>query len=176
MTRISTYQISTADTEVKEIFAEIEGTFGMVPNLFKTYANHVPLLRANWNKVKAVMGEGSLNQKTKQTIAVLVSKDNGCAYCVAAHTGALRAIGVTDDEIKMIEENLAQANFSSKELALITFARKANTNPLRISDEEFSAAKLAGASDVEIIEALGVMELFTSFNKFLDALQVEIDF
>lgn len=176
MARITTYETSTATAEVKDILAEIEGTFGMVPNLFKTYANHVPLLRANWNKVKAVMGEGSLDQKTKQTIAVLVSGDNGCAYCVAAHTGALRAIGVTDDEIKVIEENLAQANFSAKELALISFARKANTTPLRISDEEFSAVKQAGASDAEIIEALGVMELFTSFNKFLDALQVEIDF
>lgn len=176
MARITTYETSTAIAEVKDIFAEIEGTFGRVPNLFKTYANHVPLLRANWNKVKAVMGEGSLDQKTKQTIAVLVSRDNGCAYCVAAHTGALRAIGVTDDEIKVIEENLAQANFSAKELALISFARKANTTPLRISDEEFSAVKQAGVSDAEIIEALGVMELFTSFNKFLDALQVEIDF
>lgn len=28
----------------------------------------------------------------------------------------------------------------------------------------------------EIVEALGVMELFTSFNKFLDSLKVEIDF
>jgi hypothetical protein len=27
----------------------------MVPNLFKTYAHHPPLLRANWSKVKAVM-------------------------------------------------------------------------------------------------------------------------
>ncbi len=60
MARITTYNTTTAEVEVKDIFAEIEGTFGRVPNLFKTYANHVPLLRANWNKVKAVMGEGSL--------------------------------------------------------------------------------------------------------------------
>jgi len=33
-----------------------------------------------------------------------------------------------------------------------------------------------GASDAEIVETLGVMEVFTSFNKFLDCLQVEIDF
>jgi hypothetical protein len=28
----------------------------------------------------------------------------------------------------------------------------------------------------EIVEALGVMELFTAFNKFLDSLNVEVDF
>lgn len=176
MARIVTIEMSTAEAEVKNIYAEIEGVFGRVPNLFKTYANHVPLLRANWNKVKAVMGEGSLSQKTKQAIAVLVSGDNGCAYCVAAHTGALRAMGITEDEIKAIEEDVSQAKFDAKERALISFARKANSSPTRISDDEFSAVKLVGASDAEVIEALGVMELFTAFNKFLDSLQVGIDF
>jgi len=176
MPRIATYDASTGTAEVIEIFAEIEGAFGKVPNLFLTYANHLPLLKANWDKVKAVMGAGTLSQKTKQAIAVLVSRDNGCAYCVAAHTGALRAIGVNDNEIKAIEEDLNQANFSAKERALIAFVRKANTAPARISDEEFDALKKTGATDAEIIEALGVMELFTSFNKFLDSLEVDIDF
>jgi AhpD family alkylhydroperoxidase len=93
---------------VASIFQEIEKAFGMVPNLFKTYAHHPPLLQANWNKVKAVMMEGSLTQKVKQAIAVLVSRDNSCSYCVAAHTGALCALGVTDGEISAIEEDPAR--------------------------------------------------------------------
>lgn len=47
MARIATYEVSTAISEVKEVFAEIEGAFGKVPNLFLTYANHLPLLKAN---------------------------------------------------------------------------------------------------------------------------------
>ena len=31
-----------------------------------------------------------------------------------------------------------------------------------------------GATDADIVKALGVMELFTAFNKFLDTLQVEL--
>jgi uncharacterized peroxidase-related enzyme len=158
------------------IFQEVEKAFGRVPNLFKTYAHHPPLLQANWNKVKAVMMEGSLTQKVKQTIAVLVSRDNSCSYCVAAHTGALRAIGVTDEEISAIEEDPDKADFTTKEKALIRFARKANREPLRIPDEEFARLRGAGATDSEIVEALGVMELFTAFNKFLDSLQVAVEF
>ncbi len=176
MARIRTVEATAVQSEIKEIFSEIEGAFGKVPNLFKTYAHHLPLLRANWNKVKAVMGEGSLSQKTKQTIAVLVSRDNSCAYCVAAHTGALRSLGISADEIKAIEDDLEKTDFSGKEKALVAFARKANSSPIRISDEEFAAVRHAGATDAEIIEALGVMELFTAFNKFLDSLQVEVDF
>jgi len=176
MARITNYESGTASSDMKDIFSEIEGAFGMVPNLFKSYAHHPPLLRANWDKVKAVMGQGSLSQKTKQAIAVLVSRDNSCAYCVAAHTGALRSLGVSESEIRTIEEDLEKADFNEKEKALIAFARKANSLPLRISDEEFAALRLTGATDAEIIEGLGVMELFTAFNKFLDSLQVEVDF
>lgn len=162
--------------EAEKVFREIEGAFGMVPNLFKTYAHHPPLLEANWNKVKAVMMQGSLSGKLKQTIAVLVSKDNACQYCVAAHRGALKSIGVSDEEIRQIEENIEKADFTAKEKALIDFARKANREPLKISDPDFQALQQTGASDAEIIEVLGVMEVFTSFNKFLDSLQVAIDF
>lgn len=76
---------------ISAVFTEIEGAFGRVPNLFKAYAHHPPLLLANWNKVKAVMMEGSLSRKVKETIAVLVSRDNSCSYCVAAHTGFRRS-------------------------------------------------------------------------------------
>jgi len=174
MARIQPSALQTPD--VSAIFQEIEGAFGRVPTLFGTYAQHPPLLQANWNKVKAVMMEGSLRRKAKEAIAVLVSRDNSCSYCVAAHTGALRAIGVTDEELAAIEEDLDRADFSAKEKALINFARKANREPLRISDTEFEALRRTGANDAEIVEALGVMELFTSFNKFLDSLEVEVDF
>lgn len=176
MARINTVEVTAVSGETAAIFREIEGAFGMVPNLFKTYANHLPLLQANWNKVKAVIMEGVLSPKVKQTIAVLVSKDNGCAYCVAAHTGALRAIGISEEEIYRIEQNIGKADFSTKEKALIDFARKANTAPLRVEDAEFAALRNVSATDGEIVEALGVMELFTAFNKFLDSLQVTIDF
>lgn len=162
--------------EVQDIFAEIEGAFGMVPNLFKTYSHFPPLLKANWNKVKEVMMQGSLSRKTKEAIALLVSKDNSCAYCVAAHTAALKSIGVTEKEINIIESEIEKSMFTEKERDLITFARKANKDPNGITDKEFGKLKKAGASDSEIIEALGVMELFTAFNKFLDSLNVEIDF
>ncbi len=174
MARVQAGAASTK--EVKRIFMEIEGAFGMVPNLFKTYAHHPPLLEANWNKVKAVMMQGSLSNKLKQTIAVLVSKDNACKYCVAAHKGALKSIGVSDEEIRRIEDNIEKADFTLKEKALIDFARKANQEPLKISDHDFQVLQKTGATDAEIIEALGVMEVFTSFNKFLDSLQVAIDF
>jgi uncharacterized peroxidase-related enzyme len=176
MSRILPAENAQIPKEAKPVLKEINEAFGMVPNLFKTYAHCPPLLEANWNKVKALMMQGNVSRKVKESIAVLVSKDNSCAYCVAAHTGALKSIGISEEEIKTIEEDPQKADFSAKEKALIGFARKANLEPLRITDSDFQSLRQAGASDAEIIEALGVMEIFTGFNKFLDSLQVDIDF
>ena len=174
MGRISMIDPATAESQVQEIFAEINTAFGRIPNLFKTYAHHPPLLDANWNKVKRVMVEGVLARKVKESIAVLISKDNSCRYCIAAHEGALQSIGIDPEEIRLIETDLDRADFTSKEKALIKLARKANSAPLQVADDDIAAARTAGATDAEIVEALGVMELFTSFNKFLDTLQVDL--
>lgn len=175
MSRIGLLSPETAGGDATAILKEIEAAFGMVPNLFKAYAHHPPLLEANWTKVKAIMMQGSLNRKLKETIAVTVSRDNSCSYCVSAHTAALRSIGVGDRELKAIEEDLEGADFSAKEKALINFARKANKEPLRITDGEVESLLAEGATKAEIVEALGVMEVFTAFNKFLDSLCVELD-
>jgi len=176
MVRISILEKDETSKDVQEIYAEIEDAFGKIPNLFKTYAHFPPLLKANWNKVRAIMMQGNLRRKTKEAIALLVSKDNSCAYCVAAHTAALKSIGITEKEINIIENEIEKSMFTEKEQELITFARKANKDPNGITDKEFGKLKKAGASDMEIVEALGVMEIFTAFNKFLDSLNVEIDF
>ena len=176
MPKISVVEKNEVSEEVQEIFTEIESAFGMVPNLFKTYANFSPLLKANWDKVKALMMQGNLSRKIKEAIAVLVSKDNSCSYCVAAHTAALKSIGVTGKEIEVIENDIEKSDFTEKERGLIAFTRKANKDPNRITDEEFEALRKTGATEPEIVEALGVMELFTAFNKFLDSLNVEVDF
>ena len=76
MSRISVVEKDEASEDVKAILTEIEGAFGMVPNLFKTYSHFPPLLKANWDKVKALMMQGKLSRKTKEAIAVLFSKDN----------------------------------------------------------------------------------------------------
>jgi uncharacterized peroxidase-related enzyme len=174
MGRIATINDQSASGQVAVIFNDSEQAFGKVPNLFRTYAHHPPLLETNWQKVKQVMMEGTLSRKAKEAIAVLVSRDNGCKYCVATHEGALSAIGVSPEEVHIIENDLDRADFSPKEMALIKLARKANLEPLRGTDDEFTELRQLGASDAEIVEALGVMELFTAFNKFLDILEVDL--
>jgi AhpD family alkylhydroperoxidase len=58
------------------------------------------VLQPAWSAYQAVYQDGALPSKTKQLIALSVSAQIPCDYCVHAHTLRARAAGASDDEIK----------------------------------------------------------------------------
>jgi alkylhydroperoxidase family enzyme len=85
----------------------------------------------------------------------------------------LKAIGISERELENIQGGaLAKAGFSEKEVMLIGLARAANSEPHNINALLFNELRDLGTTDAEIVEALAVMGIFTSLNKFIDALEV----
>lgn len=159
------------------VLLEIEKAFGgHVPNVFKAYAEHPALLAANWGKFKAVMLQGKLRRKVKEAVAMLISYDNRCKYCIAAHSAALRSLKVSDPAIAAMHHGVLPDDFTSQEKALVKFARLANTHWHDIGNADLQALFDLGVEKSEMLEALGVMELFIAFNRCADVLGVEIDF
>lgn len=159
------------------VLLEIEKAFGgHVPNVFSAYAEHPPLLAANWQKYNVLMLSGKLRRKVKEAIATVVSHDNNCKYCVAAHSAALRSMKVSAAEITAMFQDIFPNDFTDKEGALIKFARKANQNWHSIDSADHKELVDLGIEESEMLEALGIMELFIAFNRFADLMGVEIDF
>ena len=167
----------TTPNSSSNVLLEIEKTFGgHCPNVFKAYAEHPPLLAANWEKYKAIMLQGKLRRKVKETIATLISQDNGCKYCVAAHRAALRSLKVSDSEILAMNRGMLPGDFTEKEAVLVKFACKANSNWHDIGNADLKTLYELGVEESEMLEALGTMELFIAFNRCADVLGIEIDF
>lgn len=163
------------DERVKRVFAEIEAREGQVPNLFRAYANNPQVLEHNWARVRSLMYEGQLDPRLKQGIAYLVSYDNSCRYCLVFHGKQLRELGVTSEQIDAMARHEDYTLLGHKEVALLRLAREANRDPHGTSVEMVDGARNAGDSEMEIVEALGIMELYCSFNRFLDTVKVPLD-
>lgn len=86
---------------VKEVFAEIRQSRNLaeVPNFWRAIAHRPEYLRAEWDKLQAILSTGTLDRKVKEMIAVAVSATNNCDYCIQSHTDMLRSLGGTDAEI-----------------------------------------------------------------------------
>lgn len=122
------------------------------------------------------MLQGKLRRKVKEAIASVISYDNQCNYCVAAHSAALRSLKMSEPEIAALFENILPDDFTEKEAALIKFARKANQNWHRIGGADLKVLVDLGVEEAEMLEAIGTMELFIAFNRFADVMGVETDF
>lgn len=173
MSSLAPVQEAITDTQ-KAIFSEITAAFGMVPNLFRVYAHHDSVLESNWGRVKTVMMGGTLPRKLKEAIAVVVSSDNGCHYCVAHHSMALKSMGVSEADIEALITVEQSGNWSEKEQSLINFARQANRDP-KSADRVLLNGSNHDTKPGELVEAMAVMELFSSFNKFIDTFKVQLE-
>ncbi|HUY98472.1 MAG TPA: carboxymuconolactone decarboxylase family protein [Verrucomicrobiae bacterium] len=92
---------SEATGLVKQVYDDIleSRQLERVPNYWKALAHRPAYLAATWAKLKEVMGEGALDRRTKEIIAVAVSATNNCSYCLSSHTDALRSLGLGDAEL-----------------------------------------------------------------------------
>jgi AhpD family alkylhydroperoxidase len=110
MTRL--VEVADASPEVREVFDDIMATRGLddVNAFWKALAADPPTLRRTWESLKQVMGPGSLDPLTKELIYVAVSATNGCEYCVASHTAAARAKGMTDAQYGELLAVIGMAN------------------------------------------------------------------
>ena len=167
--------LSTTEA-LNETLLEIQRAFGRVPNLFQAYAKYPALLEANWHKIKAVLLTGSIRRKAKEVIALLISQDNGCEYCVAAHYAALKSLKVSEDNLNAILHAQKFPDLSDAEIALVEFARKVNLRWQQVEDPDFERLEQLGVSEAEIVEILGLVELFAGFNRFARAMRIPVDF
>ena len=72
------------------------------------------VLKLHWDEQQAVLNPtGALDGKTKQLIALAVSAQIPCAYCVYATTKAAKAAGATDAQIKEAIATAALVRFNS---------------------------------------------------------------
>jgi AhpD family alkylhydroperoxidase len=106
-----------ASDEVREVYDDIRRTrkTDYINNLWKVIAAHPPTLKRTWEEVKELMGAPSaLDPLVKELIYIAVSVTNNCEYCIASHTAAARAKGMSDDVYGELLAIVALANKTNK--------------------------------------------------------------
>src|SRR5690606_10965077 len=96
--RIPMIAPETASPEQQALFDAITARLGSVPNFLKVFAQSPAALRA-FLGLFGIAGEGSLDPRTRERIALALAEQNGCAYCLSAHTALGRQAGLSDTEM-----------------------------------------------------------------------------
>ncbi len=106
-------EYADARPEVRAVYDDLRALrkTDWINNFWKAIANDPVTLKRTWESVKEVMAPGALDPLTKQMIYIAVSATNSCAYCIASHIAAARALGMTDE---MFGELMAVAGMANE--------------------------------------------------------------
>jgi len=109
-------EYTQASQEVRAIYDDIMATRGTdwVNNFWKVLAHDPPTLRRIWGNIKEVMGPGALDPLTKELLYTAVSASNGCLYCIASHSAAARAKGMTEAQYSELLAIVGLANETNR--------------------------------------------------------------
>lgn len=172
MSRINPVNPEETQGKAKELLDKVKAKMGRQPNLLKTMVHSPSVLEAYLGFSGALQG-ASLPARLREQIALTVAEDNGCDYCVAAHSAIGKAAGLSETEI----EAARQANAAdAREKAAIQFAKALSGNRGNVTDKELEAVRKAGYSDGQILEIVAVVSfnLFTNYVNHVAG--TEIDF
>ncbi|MFE6922705.1 carboxymuconolactone decarboxylase family protein [Nocardia sp. NPDC057663] len=172
MSRLPLVTPDTADAEQGELLAEVQRQLGRVPNLYAAMANSPATLRG-YLRLRDALTAGKLGAKTREQLALLIASENGCEYCVSAHTMRAAKMGFTPEAITATRAARAESPHAE---AVLRFAREVLRTGGRVRDEQLTEARNSGVGDGELAEAVGHVALNVLSNYFNHVARPELDF
>ena len=156
--------------EMTAYFAKCQEKLGFVPNVLKAYAFDMAKLSgfvAMYNDL--MLAPSGLSKLQREMIAVAVSAQNRCYYCLVAHGAAVRALSGDPPLGELMAMNFRAARLSKRERAMLDFAVKLTAEPWRVEDADREVLRKAGFSDRDIWDIGAVAAFFNMTNRVASA-------
>jgi len=149
------------------LFVEIKKRFGFVPNLFRSQTMRTDLIEAQASLSYTILEkEGALTRLQKEYIFLVCSAANLSTYCVTAHCEIIRMLGIQGPEPEQIAADHTSANIPMVLKALLNFAKKLNSQPTKVNQDDIEALRTFGYADEQILETV----VLVGFAKFANHL------
>jgi uncharacterized peroxidase-related enzyme len=171
-TVITALQLRNAELTpaMQAYFDKCTEKLGFVPNVLKAYAFDMPKLEAFVAMYNDLMlAPSGLSKLEREMIAVAVSSQNRCYYCLAAHGAAVRAL--SDDPVlgELMVMNYRAARLDRRQRAMLDFAVKLTAEPWTIEEADRQALRDAGFSDRDVWDIAAVAGFFNMSNRVASA-------
>ena len=143
---------------------------GFVPNVLKAYAFDMAKLEAFVTLYNDLMlGPSSLSKLEREMIAVAVSSQNRCYYCLVAHGAAVRQFSGDPILGELMVMNYRAARLSKRLRAMLDFAVKLTSQPWAMEETDRERLRRAGFGDRDIWDISAIAGFFNMTNRVASA-------
>ena len=139
---------------------------GFIPNVLKAYAFDMGKLEAFVAMYNDLMlGPSGLSKLEREMIAVAVSSQNRCYYCLVAHGAAVRQFSGDPPLGELMAMNYRAARLSKRQRAMLDFAVQLTNEPWAVEDENREALRRTGFTDRDIWDIAAIAGFFNMSNR-----------
>ena len=151
MTEFTFHDETTAPEESKPLLEKSKAAFGRLPGLHKVMAD-APGLLETYQVAHQAFQNSSFDKDEITVVWQAINVENECHYCVPAHTGIAKAMGVDDAITEALRNNTALP--TPRLEALRDFTLKLVRERGFVSDEDVQAFLDAGFTRRNILEVI----------------------
>jgi uncharacterized peroxidase-related enzyme len=159
--------------EMRAYFAKCDEKIGFVPNVLRAYAHDdakLAAFAAFYNDL--MLAPSGLSKLEREMIAVVVSSQNRCYYCLTAHGAAVRQLSGDAVLGELMVMNYRAADLEPRHRAMLDFAVKLTEAPYAIEEEDREALRGAGFSERDIWDIGAVASFFNMSNRMASAVDM----
>lgn len=169
MTEISWFPNATddqLDEYAREIWQKCDERIGFVPNVFRAYAWRGDRFRrwlSYFNEV--TRPSDTLGAVEREMIAVAVSMENGCLYCLVAHGNALRVALEDPVQGEIVTLDWRRAGLPPRQHAMLEYAIKVTTDPRNCTRGDIESLLAHGFSEEDVWDIAEIASLYNATNR-----------
>ena len=115
-------------------------------------------------------GANSLSPGERELIATIVSHQNACKFCTAAHTAAADLLLGDTETCEIMKQDIEATPVSDKMKALLKIAKQVQVSGKAVTAEAVTEARNNGATDMEIHDTVLIAALFCLYNRYVDGM------
>jgi uncharacterized peroxidase-related enzyme len=169
---IAPVSITSASASAKPILEMVQKKYGMVPNLMGNFANNPEALKA-YLALGDNFAASGLSPLEQQVVALTMSRENNCEYCVAAHS-AISAMSKLDEKtIQQVRKGEALAD--PKLEALRSFTKRIVAARGWVDNSDIQQFLAAGYEKEQIFAVIVGVAMKTLSNYVNHVSKTEVD-
>jgi uncharacterized peroxidase-related enzyme len=155
---------------MRAYFQKCQDKLGFIPNVLVAYAFDSAKLEAFAAMYNDLMlAPSGLSKLEREMIAVAVSSQNRCYYCLTAHGAAVRQYSGQPILGEHMVMNYRAARLDKRQRAMLDFAVKLTVEPWAVEEADREALRRAGFSDRDIWDIAAVVGFFNMSNRIASA-------
>lgn len=162
------------EEQVESYLKIVEDKIGFIPNVLAAFAKF-PKQFEGFTKLynSLMLGESGLTKLEREMIAVTVSSENHCFYCLVAHGSAVRELSNDPQLGERIAANFRSAELPRRQEELLSFAKKLTKDPSEMGEQERKKLRDVGYTDRDIWDISAIVGFFNMTNRLASAIEME---